>query len=142
MGETSILPTAVIHSAGKCMGGITVHVGAHVVELRHIENLRPNVPVLIGLCVCCELMSHQDMRAISDVAISKYAPAHAMRQIAVSKGAEIVTEKQLREHLKVGRTKLWDLVKSGGLPEPMKRGQNNIWLLDEALARYAQTLQA
>lgn len=134
-----ILPTAIIHSASTCVAGPSASAGGYVVELRHGENVEPGVPVAVDLCSCCERMSPSEAHKVATQALGVLVPAETRRRIAFANGAEIVTEAELRTRLKVGRTKLWDLVNDGTLPEPMKRGDRNVWLLDECLARYAAT---
>ena len=48
------LPMTIIHDGSKCVEGRAVKVGRHVVELRHGEHIGVNVPVMVGLCGCCE----------------------------------------------------------------------------------------
>ena len=140
MSQTKTLPCAIIHTAPKCVEGVSVQIEGYVVELRHGENLGIGVPVMIGPCQCAGGITDIEMRRLTDLAIEQLAPAHFLRQVAVAEGGELAAEKQVLDELKIGHTKLWELIGEGALPEPMKRGTHNVWLLAEMRRAYARTL--
>lgn len=143
MTDTKKLPVMRIHASGTRVMGSVVQIEGHVCELTHGENVGVGVPMFIGLCSCAEPISDADMKRISDLAIDKLVPEHTRRQIAFSSGADSpATEAELCAALKIAHTKLWELIGEGKLPQPMKRGRNNVWLLQEARQMYAQTLSA
>lgn len=136
--DTPRLPLMTVHSAPKCVPGRSAKVGAHVLELAHGENLTVGMPVHVAICGCCGPLSDSEIRQLVDAGLEALAPAHSLRQMEVAAGAQIVTEKEACAHLKIGHTKFWDLVKNETFPQPMKRGKNNVWLLNELLQRYAR----
>ena len=142
MSTTKPLPFIRIHAGGTCAEEPFVEIEGFVCEVGHVDSLAFCVPVAMGLCECATLISDGEIKRIGDLAIERLAPAHAARQAAVANGAEIVTEIEACEKLKIGHTKFWELIRQGVLPQPMKRGQNNIWILAELQRRYAATLVA
>ena len=136
----TFLPMTIIHDGSKCVEGHSVNIGWHVVELRHPEGLGVNVPVLVGLCGCCEPIGDDEMRRVSDAALDQLMPRHIVRQLEIAKGAPFVTEKEALAVIKIGRTKFWSLVGEGKLPPATKRGGGNVWILEEILSAYAKTL--
>ena len=138
--STKVMPAVRIHAGGTCAEQPCVEIEGYVCEVRHVENMGVGAPVSLELCGCAMPISDREIKRISDLAIDAVAPAHVRRQRAVANGAEIVTEVEACEKLKIGHTKLWELIGEGVLPEPLKRGRNNIWLLSELQWRYASTL--
>ena len=140
MSPAKIPPSVIVHAGGTCAEQPCVEVEGYVCEVRNVECLGVGVPVVMGLCGCASLIPDDELARVCRLAVAAFASAHALRQIAIAGGAEIVTETEACDKLKIGHTKLWELVGEGVLPKPMKRGKNNIWILSELQRRYAATL--